>query len=1149
MRKMTFLSLVARVALFSMLVGSASFAKEEPDKDKRERDEALYKTMGTPHFQILNINNLWYWSKDNGESNHSPNGDNGTYFPRGMVWAIYKDGVKWGGKAYLDAEYTQPAPYGQVIRIGGCDYGNGTLAGRIDGFGATAARVDLAGADVRMYRIRRDYNTMSTAELKLDAAESNEERVDEVTAADMQLIYDRYKLDWNEWPVEYGAPFIDRDGDGEYTPPPAFYFNPDDPKDPKNFTADSLISQGYDEPGVAGADPNSPADQVVWNVYNDLDRTRTLAMEGSEPMGLELQRTTWGYKRTDALGSSFFKRTKIINKGGVDVGGDGVTMGNFYIDSMYVGQWSDPDLGAFSDDLLGCDTSLSMGYVYNGNPIDREYARYNQVVPAAGYDFLAGPIVPSPGDVAVFDLKYRNDYKNLGMTAFSWFSAGSPITDPPSDYTGGLRWYKMLRGFAPIDGPDDYYPFPPGVEPNSFPYSGDPVTGSGLLDGEGTAWSFPMGDRRLFVVCGPFTLAPGDTQEVTVGFVAGQGSDRLSSISVMKFNDRFTQLTYDALFQVPNAPARPVVSVTELDGKVILEWGSDLTKVKNIETTVSEPGGYTFEGYNVYQLPRSTSGIKEGKRIATYDLLSDPTVILDEGFDPSSGQILSIPIQFGSNSDVKRYFEFDRDYLQDIDKIDNGQEYYLAVTAYTRTTELGYIPAALESTPEVITVIPQRPFGTVYTTAHGDTLDVEQASGASDGIVVPIVIDPGASTGDNYKITFVDTGGGSVANRWTLTNTTDNKVLLSEQENFSGDLDYSIADGIFLQVSGPPLEGKDWDYTGDRWFTGGGHGGELLYGGAFLHPMFSGGSGTAPPDYKTVEVRFVAKTGFTDLNGNGTYDIGETYEMPAEGTQKAFMYNTWDNEAYVGFFDVPFTAWDVQDPASPRQLNVIVRDRDQNQQWDLHSNVDDPLLPLGGDQRYNYVFIAGTDYDPTGALHAPPSQGGTGWMGNDAEQPGLWVLWLDQRGSAEPYGADVVLTLIPNLVITVNDVYQFKAPAPTTDLAQEKFSAERVNVFPNPYYAFNPAEFSRLSRFVTFNNLPPIATIRIFNLAGQLVAILKKDNPDTQFQRWDLLNFDGLPVASGMYIAYIEMELPSGGEMSKVLKLAIIQELELLDVY
>ena len=48
----------------------------------------------------------------------------------------------------------------------------------------------------------------------------------------------------------------------------------------------------------------------------------------------------------------------------------------------------------------------------------------------------------------------------------------------------------------------------------------------------------------------------------------------------------------------------------------------------------------------------------------------------------------------------------------------------------------------------------------------------------------------------------------------------------------------------------------------------------------------------------------------------------------------------------------------------------------------------------------------------------------------------------------------------------------------------------------------------------------------------------------SEFQRWNLANESGLPVASGLYIAYIE--LPELGE-TKILKVAIIQEQQIID--
>ena len=919
MRRIFVTLLIVKILLFSMFSVVDSFAQKKHNKKEWESGLRLNKPTGEPRYQILNINNLWTWVKSNGESNHSPDDDSGLYYPRGKCWVIYKDGIKWGGKCYLDAGYSQPAPYNQTIRVGGNDYGNGTDLGRIAGFGATAEAVNESDPDVRMYRIRRDYASMSEEALIRDAAESLETFELKVTYSDMQAIYDQYEKDWNEWPVEQGAPFIDRNGNGVYDPPPAFS---------ETFTVDSLIPGNYDEPGIAGGDLRSPADQVLWNVFNDLDETKTLALEGSYPMGLEIQRTVWGYNREDALGDIFFKRIRMINKGGVDIDHEG-TKGVFYIDSMYVGQWSDPDIGAFSDDLVGCDTLLNMGFSYSGNSTDREFSSRGLAPPAVGYVLLQGPLVYSPESRAIFNFKIKQDIKNLSMTSFT-FSRPS-LFHPPSDYEGGLEWYQRLRGYQPLAYRSIYHPFPPGMKPGPFPLSGDPITGKGFLDGLGEAYSFAPGDRRLMISSGPFCMAPGDTQEVIIGVVCGMGADNISSVAVMKFNALYTRNLSDWLFSIPKITS-PCVTVTEMDEKVILEWGSDDKRVEETEMTIHEAGSYVFEGYNVYQFPKKNSSPKEGERIATFDLPTDPTVIMDDYIDSTTGYVFQKPVQFGSNSGIRRYFEFNRDYIRDIDKIYNGQEYYLAVTAYSRRTILSYLPAALESDPEIFTVVPRVPFGVAYQTQYGDTLSVVHLFGQGEGDVYPIVVDPTQSTGDAYEAGF-DSDGDTTT--WYLMNLTDDRIVLSGQRNLSGDDDYPMIDGILVKVVGPN---------------------------------------------------------------------------------------------------------------------------------------------------------------------------------------------------------------------TVEDVYRYTSPQPESGRDKERFSADKVGVYPNPYYAYNPAEVHRFARFVTFNNLPSRATIRLFNLAGQLVMKLDKDNP-SQFQRWDLLNHDGIPVASGMYIAYVEMELPSGGKAVKVLKLVIIQEQEVLDVY
>jgi hypothetical protein len=160
----------------------------------------------------------------------------------------------------------------------------------------------------------------------------------------------------------------------------------------------------------------------------------------------------------------------------------------------------------------------------------------------------------------------------------------------------------------------------------------------------------------------------------------------------------------------------------------------------------------------------------------------------------------------------------------------------------------------------------------------------------------------------------------------------------------------------------------------------------------------------------------------------------------------------------------------------------------------------------------------------------------------------MWTIWWDFR-TGGMLAEECTFTMVPNLINTVNDQFVFVAPAPQAGAALEKVSADKVGVFPNPYYAFNAAETNRFSRFVTFNNLPPVAKIRIFNLAGQLVRTLDK-NDASQFLRWNLSNQANFPVASGMYIAHIELTLPADGStLTKVLKLAVIQDQEILNTY
>lgn len=222
---------------------------------------------------------------------------------------------------------------------------------------------------------------------------------------------------------------------------------------------------------------------------------------------------------------------------------------------------------------------------------------------------------------------------------------------------------------------------------------------------------------------------------------------------------------------------------------------------------------------------------------------------------------------------------------------------------------------------------------------------------------------------------------------------------------------------------------------------------------------------------------------------------------------------------------IPFEVWNVDDPANPYQVNLTFRDRERN-------GTERPFYAWNPLQRM-YPIIVNSPYDETQVIQV---DGGP----DQYNAPATWVTV--HYGTNYGLGAVVKLTYANPVQIGV-DTYRFKSTQPiySGDLAKQDI--KKINVFPNPYYGVNSQEINKYERFVTFNHLPEKATIRIFNLAGQLVRTIEK-NTTTQYQRWDLQTDSGLPVASGLYVVYIDM--PDLGEV-KILKAAIIQEQQILD--
>lgn len=485
----------------------------------------------------------------------------------------------------------------------------------------------------------------------------------------------------------------------------------------EDVNGNGVYESTIDIPGVPGAD------QTLWHVANDLNPSRTQNLYGANPFGIEQQATYWGYKQSGALGSMLFRRYRIINKSSVG------------IDSMYVSMWSDVDLGNASDDFAGSDTLLSLGFCYNAAAND---PTYNPLPPpAVGFDFFQGPKVNGTP---------------LPMTAYYYFARGDAnLTDPTQGSAeGSVQFYNFFRGRIGRSG--EPFTDPQGnVTP--FALYGDPQLKTGWLDGQ----NLPSGDRRIGSASGPFTMAPGDTQDVVVAeIVAGAipGVDRISAVGLLKFYDRVAQVAYDNNFDLPTPPPAPLTNPVELENKIVLDWGFDHNAVTATET--SNAKGYAFEGYNIYQLPSASATISEGRRIATYDLINGIGKIEDFVFDVNTGSVVKLPVQFGNDTGIKRFLEVTGDVLKGGTPLINGIRYYFAVTAYSYNADPAATPNNLETPIQILTVVPQSNApGVELGEEFGADIPVVH-EGTADGTVSVEVVDPTALTGHDYEVFFTE---------------------------------------------------------------------------------------------------------------------------------------------------------------------------------------------------------------------------------------------------------------------------------------------------------------------------------------------------------------------------------------------------------
>jgi hypothetical protein len=937
--------------------------------------------------------------------------------------------------------------------------------------------------------------------------------------------------DLTNWPGDLGAPYIDVNGNGKWDP-------------------------GIDQPKFYG-------DQQLWTVVNDVTRVNHAAVGTTSPMGMEVRCLYFAFNQPGAIGNIAFLKWQILNKSDADY------------DSVYVSMWSDVDLGDGNDDLPGCDTTLSLGYVYNGDNDDGTAFGYGSNPPSDGYDFFEGPKVPAgPADSALVDGAWIKGYVNLPMTSFVVYTNGkfASIVDPsllsstyPSvayDYMKGWAGTVHQQLISKITGKPLYKWF-----------SGDPVAGTGELPTNFPLGTFGPQDIRIMLSSGPFTLAQGDTQEVVGAFLIAQGGDRLKSVTLLKSYDVIAQSAFNHNFVIPSAPPPPNVEVTQLPNQLVFDW----TNGAQVPESYLDYNNDKFEGYNFYQ-GASVNG--PWTRLATYDLIDSVTTIDDYYQDPTTGGFYIAPKQFGTDSGLKHFFIADQDYLTG-NPLVNGKQYFYALTTYTWNITPDALAKGvtqeLESAKDAITVIPQQP--AIGTSIPGNTRSILPTSRGSDDAFQPEVINPGLLNNGIYTVTLE--GSGTTVTSWSATRilpksaTVDTVVKSSTY--FGGDNNSPYIDGLLLKLSRPiaglRLESETpngWNYSPsyDQWFGGqqvyplpaidsSATSGGLAYPetGLELGPAGKKASTVTPDKLLRVQLRFDRNHTQHAYRFVGNLKKGLFANPPQDSSFTQWIKTPGvSGVPYQGDYasiSIPVTAWSVDpfngDSLSPRQLNVAFIEWNDslwsksgkylgrgniNGQWDPTTD------PSGGNEillvfRSTYSDTAQTKYTKNPKSPANPLDIAANMDSVDV----MYAFYVMRTSRTADFKNGDVLTIKPHYTLVAGRQWSFTAAGITsgnTSLMKDQLNL--INVFPNPYFGHNIAESGLFNRWVTFSHLPAVAHIKVFTITGELVrAIDHSDN--TTFERWDLRNTNGLPAASGVYLVYIE--IPGVG--NRILKLAVVQ--------
>ncbi len=494
------------------------------------------------------------------------------------------------------------------------------------------------------------------------------------------------------------APYYDANSNGNYDPYsgdyPDFWLGDKDP-----------YGVDYRPATATACDAELFGDQVLFWVFNDKGNVHTET--GGAAIGLEIQAQAFAFLTNDEINNMTFYNYKVTNKS------------SFRLDSTFFGVWVDPDLGSASDDYVGCDVGLGLGYCYNGDLVDDNppagQIPYGANPPAIGCDFFEGPFADDNGiddaaaSVPSSYVGYGDDSvdnERIGMSKFVYYNNDFSLTGNPE---GATDYYQYLAGYWKDATPITYggtghltgvqcnYMFPGASDPTGFGTGGSPQA---PWD-EASVGNVPD-DRRFLQSAGPFTLDPGAVNTITIGLVwarATQGGN-LASVTLMKGADAKAQELFNNCFVTLRGPDAPNLVIQELQNELVLTWTNPSSSnnynelySEDYDKSTGSDSLYRFQGYIIYQLKDETVtnadlyNVDKARIILQCDITDNVKQIVNFENDVALQALVPQEMVAGSDLGIVHSMNVTEDkFAVGNPKLVNHKTYYFAVIAY------GYSP-------------------------------------------------------------------------------------------------------------------------------------------------------------------------------------------------------------------------------------------------------------------------------------------------------------------------------------------------------------------------------------------------------------------------------------------------------------------------